>query len=102
MSDINIDMPVQQGWQCPICKRVYSPFTPMCYYCGKKDTSSDDQITYGSGTVLPPKNWDTVYCDCINTSENPGDKFVSHNYGFFNPKDLKQATGIVNGDKEND
>lgn len=25
---------VLQGWQCPICGRVYSPFTPMCYYCG--------------------------------------------------------------------
>ena len=24
----------QQGWQCPICKRVYSPLTMMCYYCG--------------------------------------------------------------------
>ena len=23
-----------QGWQCPICKRVYSPMTTMCYYCG--------------------------------------------------------------------
>ena len=23
-----------QGWQCPVCKRVYSPTTPMCYYCG--------------------------------------------------------------------
>lgn len=23
-----------QGWQCPICKRVYSPMTPMCYSCG--------------------------------------------------------------------
>lgn len=23
-----------QGWQCPICKRVYSPFTSMCPYCG--------------------------------------------------------------------
>lgn len=23
-----------QGWQCPICKRVYSPTTPMCYSCG--------------------------------------------------------------------
>lgn len=26
-----------QGWQCPICKRVYSPFTNMCLYCGKKE-----------------------------------------------------------------
>ena len=24
----------QQGWQCPICKRVYSPQTMMCFYCG--------------------------------------------------------------------
>lgn len=28
----------QQGWQCPICKRVYSPHTAMCYYCGGKET----------------------------------------------------------------
>ena len=27
---------VAQGWQCPICKRVYSPFVQMCMYCGKK------------------------------------------------------------------
>ena len=23
----------QQGWICPKCRRVYSPFTPMCLYC---------------------------------------------------------------------
>lgn len=23
-----------QGWQCPVCKRVYSPSTLMCMYCG--------------------------------------------------------------------
>lgn len=34
----------QQGWQCPICKRVYSPFTPMCYYCG--NSSSESNITF--------------------------------------------------------
>lgn len=37
-----------QGWQCPICKRVYSPMTPMCYYCGGKtetwSTSTDPCI----------------------------------------------------------
>jgi len=26
--------PVEQGWQCPICKRVYAPDVPMCFYCG--------------------------------------------------------------------
>ena len=28
------DVFVRQGWQCPICKRVYSPDTSMCAYCG--------------------------------------------------------------------
>ena len=36
----------QQGWQCPICKTVYSPNTPMCYYCNpgatKTTTSASD------------------------------------------------------------
>lgn len=27
---------VSKGWQCPICSRVYSPTTPMCFYCGNK------------------------------------------------------------------
>lgn len=27
----NIGTP--QGWQCPVCKRVYSPMTYMCFYC---------------------------------------------------------------------
>lgn len=30
------DFAVQQGWQCPLCKRVYSPFTPCCFYCGEE------------------------------------------------------------------
>lgn len=29
-----------QGWQCPICKRVYSPFTQMCLYCGSQETQT--------------------------------------------------------------
>ena len=31
---------VWQGWQCPICKRVYSPFTQMCLYCGNQETQT--------------------------------------------------------------
>lgn len=31
---------MQQGWQCPICRRVYSPFTSMCLYCGKGEIST--------------------------------------------------------------
>ena len=25
---------VMYGWVCPTCKRVFSPFTTMCPYCG--------------------------------------------------------------------
>lgn len=25
---------IPQGWQCPVCKRVYSPSVPSCYCCG--------------------------------------------------------------------
>ena len=32
--NIPINPGVSQGWQCPICGRVYSPMTPMCMYCG--------------------------------------------------------------------
>lgn len=31
MNDINfMQVGAQQGWQCPICKRVLSPWTPEC------------------------------------------------------------------------
>lgn len=36
----------QQGWQCPVCGRVYSPITPMCYYCGGEQKT----ITYTTNT----------------------------------------------------
>lgn len=33
----NLSLAAMQGWQCPICKRVYSPFTHMCLYCNNKE-----------------------------------------------------------------
>lgn len=47
-----------QGWQCPICKRVYSPTTPMCYYCGngvqgtRSSTTADDAILKKQEPIL--------------------------------------------------
>lgn len=26
----------QQGWICPKCGRVYSPYTQMCLYCNNE------------------------------------------------------------------
>lgn len=28
---------VMYGWRCPVCGRVYSPFTSMCAYCGNNN-----------------------------------------------------------------
>ena len=39
----------QQGWQCPICGRVYSPTTPMCYYCG----ANSHTVTTTGGIPIP-------------------------------------------------
>ena len=36
-----------QGWQCPICKRVYSPFTHMCMYCGKREVETTTSSNTG-------------------------------------------------------
>ena len=29
--------PVMYGWRCPVCGRVYSPYTSMCAYCGNNN-----------------------------------------------------------------
>lgn len=30
----NYNFSTPSGWRCPECGRVYSPSTPMCYFCG--------------------------------------------------------------------
>lgn len=27
---------IPQGWQCPVCKRVYAPDYPWCNFCGEE------------------------------------------------------------------
>jgi len=39
-----MNLTIPQGWQCPVCNKVYSPTTPMCLTCpqttkAQKDTS---------------------------------------------------------------
>lgn len=72
----------QQGWQCPICKRVYSPFTPMCYCCGGESKMSTSTTVNAEAnldcwdnnpTLLasnPPKLvWKCRYCGKEITTE---------------------------------
>jgi hypothetical protein len=40
---------ISQGWECPKCKRVYSPTTSMCSYCPQQNegfTTSGTSITF--------------------------------------------------------
>ena len=64
----------QQGWQCPVCKRVYSPMTPWCYFCGgesKTTTTTDETVTIsttGSTVNIPapePDKWGNMN-DLVN------------------------------------
>ena len=38
-------IPPQQGWQCPLCGRVYSPTTMMCWYCGNETETASTTYT---------------------------------------------------------
>ena len=54
------DFPIRaQGWQCPICGRVYSPSTPMCFYCQKGTpnvTTTDRPMSPGVPLIDKIKN----------------------------------------------
>ena len=41
---------IRQGWQCPICHRVYSPDTPMCYYCGNETIMTSSTMPISTET----------------------------------------------------
>ena len=51
MSDIQIKY-TQQGWECPKCGRVYSPYTIMCQFCGAEEITR----TYTNPTSNPTSN----------------------------------------------
>ena len=44
MEDINL-YSIQQGWQCPVCRRVYAPWMAQCLVCGGDRTTITNQGT---------------------------------------------------------
>jgi uncharacterized OB-fold protein len=45
---------IPQGWECPKCKRVYSPTTSMCSHCPQNSqgvTTTGTSLTFSSGTT---------------------------------------------------
>lgn len=43
----------QQGWQCPICKRVLSPWTPECPCKGQGMETWTTTTSEGTDTYIP-------------------------------------------------
>ena len=42
---------IPQGWECPKCKRVYSPTTSMCSYCPTQTITGTSIGIGGFGTT---------------------------------------------------
>ena len=55
-----------QGWQCPVCKRVYSPTTFMCCYCGANGTT----ISTTGTTISTTGTTTTVTSGYVDTEED--------------------------------
>lgn len=45
----------QQGWICPKCGRVYSPFTQMCLYCKPNNTTNISNLGNRTNNIVSEK-----------------------------------------------
>lgn len=47
-----------EGWQCPICKKVYAPFVTSCFQCGDgniRTSTGADYIAPKAVAVIHPQ-----------------------------------------------
>lgn len=77
----------QQGWQCPICKRVYSPMTCMCYYCGGESVTST-----GTGSIPMPVDPSTTG---VNPKPNYSITISDDNHSTADNKNPYGATTVL-------
>lgn len=66
----------QQGWQCPVCKRVYSPTVTMCFTCPSTFTTTYTPFTqithcphgkkFGEESCDQCPKWTITYTDGTN------------------------------------
>ena len=40
----------QQGWQCPVCKKIYAPNIPECLHCN--NVEAELNTTDGEGLTI--------------------------------------------------
>lgn len=68
-------MMIEQGWQCPVCKRIYNPRQEMCLYCGgeKKEDININGHSIDYPSIDYPFEINTVKSP-TNTKETNGAK----------------------------
>ena len=57
-----------EGWRCPVCGRVYSPTTPMCFYC-----SNQEGTVQTTGTSINDAEWWREYLKKSQTGKPAND-----------------------------
>ena len=74
---MNENICIQQGWQCPICHRIYSPITPMCYYCGDATKNSTTTGTIKTIALSAEPYIEKIY---IGKPIHPQEQIDRNNY----------------------
>ena len=65
-----MDLMIQQGWQCPCCRRIYSPTTPMCYYCPPTvETAQNTSPPQRQWVGLTEDDWDEIFGNALTIGE---------------------------------
>jgi hypothetical protein len=77
----------QQGWICPKCGRVFSPFTTMCPYCKGNDNSNLDKVT---SDLVDLETEDTLY-DKLNAYQRTEEWYEFGNSLFSRNKNESQV-----------
>ena len=83
-------MEVNKGWQCPVCERVYSPSTPICFSCNNKQEYVDENLV--------PFDKVCEYLDeyLWNAKDNNGDPIVESVCNITKEKFIKELKWFIN------
>lgn len=82
-------MDVNKGWQCPVCERVYSPSTPICFSCNNKQECVDENLV--------PFDKVCEYLDVYlwNTNDDNGDPIVESVCNITKEKFIKELKWFI-------
>lgn len=94
---------VQQGWQCPSCRRCYSPSMVMCSYCPAEPvTSTGTNVSPGCscGTTIPC-TWHPADSTVITTNHQGAVDFIAKGH-LGTPCPRPRDGGLCGCDEDDD